>query len=146
MHLFFFSSNLRRFFFSSSFVQNFKPGAHSIMTTSSLGNFSKFEIPVYGCNKAMGMFISNSTKNPKRRFWKCSNSGLGCSPFIWDDEVECNTSTKHKNSVRYNFSEVVQELGCIIKDLESRKKEKMKLKLENERKKTKMFKLLLTLS
>ncbi|CAL5205689.1 unnamed protein product [Lathyrus oleraceus] len=116
------------------------------MTTSSVGNFSMSEIPVCGCNKEMRMFISNSTKNPKRRFWKCSNLGLCWSLFIWDDEVERNTSTEHKNSIRCNCSEFAQELGCIIKDLEARKKEKTELKLENERKKTKMFKLLLTLS
>ncbi|CAL5209793.1 unnamed protein product [Lathyrus oleraceus] len=116
------------------------------MTTSSVGNFSVSEIPVCGCNKAMKMFFSNSTKNHKRRLQKCSNSGLGCSLFIWDDEVERNTSTGYKNSIRYNCSEVVQELGRIIKDLEARKKEKIKLKLKKERKKTKMFKLLLTLS
>ncbi|CAL5212552.1 unnamed protein product [Lathyrus oleraceus] len=116
------------------------------MTTSSVGNFSVSEIPVCGCNKAMRMFISNSTKHPKRRFWKCSNSGLGCSLFIWDDEVERSTSTEYKNSIRCNCSEFVQELSCIIKDLEARKKDKTKLKLENERKKTKMLKLLLSCS
>ncbi|CAL5198051.1 unnamed protein product [Lathyrus oleraceus] len=114
------------------------------MTTSFVGNFSVSEIPFCGFNKAMRMFISSSTKNPKRRFWKCSNLGLGCSLFIWDNEVERSISTKYKNSIRCNCSKFVQELGFIIKDLEARKKEKMKLKLENERKKTKMFKLLLT--
>ncbi|CAL5205350.1 unnamed protein product [Lathyrus oleraceus] len=102
------------------------------MTISSIGNFSEFEIPVCGCNKTMMMFISNSTKNPKRIFWKSSNSGLGCSLFIWDDEVEYNTSTEHKNSIICYLSEVVQELGCIIKDLEARKKEKMEFKLEKK--------------
>lgn len=107
LYFLFFSSNLCRFIFCSFSVQNFKPCANSTMATSSIGNSSKSKIPVCGYNKAMRMFISNSTKNPKRRFWKSSNSGLGCSIFIWDDEVEHNTSTEHKNSIRCNCSEVV---------------------------------------
>ncbi|CAK8573405.1 unnamed protein product [Lathyrus sativus] len=116
------------------------------MATYSVGNFSESAIPFYGCNKAMRMFILNSTENPKRRLWKCSNLGLRCKLFIWDNELECSTSSKHKNSIGCNCSDVVQELGCIIKDLEDWKKEKMKMKLENERKKARMLKLLLTFS
>lgn len=92
----------------------------------------------------MKKFISNSTENLERRLWKCSNSGLGCKLFIWDIELERNTSTESKNSIECNCLEVVQELSCIIKDIEAMKK-KLKLKLENDRKKFKLFKLLLTL-
>lgn len=69
-----------------------------------------------------------------------------CKLFIWDDELERNTSNESKNLIGCNCAEVVQELGCIIKDLEIKKKEKMKLKLENERKKDNLFKNLLIVS
>ncbi|CAK8577862.1 unnamed protein product [Lathyrus sativus] len=118
------------------------------MAMSSVGNSSQSQIPVYGCNRAMRMFISNSSENHKRRFWKCANSGVmsNYKLFLWDDELERSISTEPKISIGCNCSEVMHELSCIIKDVEARKKEKMKLKLENERKKANLFRMLLILS
>lgn len=59
-----------------------------------------------------------------------------CKLFIWDDELECNISIESIHSGGCNCSEVVNNSGCIIKDIEAGRKEKMKMKLENERKKS----------
>ena len=93
------------------------------MATSFVGNSSEAEIPIVGCNRAMRMFISNSSENPKRRFWKCVNSGVmsSCKLFLWDGELERSISTQPKEIIGCNCSKVVQELGCIIKDVEARK-------------------------
>lgn len=132
---------------SSSDCHSVKVVSHSSTTTSSIGNCSDSKNPNYGCNRVMGMFISNLIQNPKLQFYKCSNLGVSSFKlFIWDDELECNTSNESKNSVGCTCTEVVQELGCIIKDLKDKKKEKIKLKLENKRKKVNSFKLLLIVS
>lgn len=55
--------------------------------------------------------------------------------FLWDDELECNISTESMHSSGCNYSEVMKDLGCIVKDLKARRKEKMKMKLKSERKK-----------
>lgn len=107
-----------------------KVAAHSFMATTSVCNCSQSQIPICGCNRAMRMFISYSIENPKQRLWRSSYSGVmaNCKLFIWDDKLERNTSNESKNSTGCNCTEVVQELGYIIKDLEEKKKEKMKFK------------------
>lgn len=69
-----------------------------------------------------------------------------CKLFIWDNELERDASNESKNSFGCTCTKVMHELGCIIKYLEAKKKEMMKLKLENERKKANSFKVLLILS
>ena len=52
---------------------------------------------------------------------------VSCKQFIWDDELERNISSEPINSSGCNCSEIVNDLGCIIKDLEARKKEKINM-------------------
>lgn len=70
------------------------------------------------------MFISNSSEKNMGKLWKCANSGVmsSCKLFLWDNELKRNISTEPKKSIGCNCLEVVQELGCIIKDVEARKK------------------------
>ncbi|MCH88202.1 zinc finger homeodomain protein, partial [Trifolium medium] len=70
------------------------------MSSSSVATSTPLEIPKCGCNIPMRMFTSNTDENPKRRYWKCSNTGVdiscdfdskaiaSCQLFIWDDEIE----------------------------------------------------------
>lgn len=120
------------------------------------------------------MYISNSTENPKKKYWKCVNSevifnvnysSVNVSLFIWfcllsNIFMHCQITScscgKMKLNATYQvnpkilvvaITQSVKDLGCIIKDLESRKrKEKLMKKFENERKKANMFKFLLVVS
>ncbi|PNX81735.1 hypothetical protein L195_g037760 [Trifolium pratense] len=40
------------------------------MSSSSVAHTTTYQIPKCGCNKTMRMFISNSSENPKRKYWK----------------------------------------------------------------------------
>ncbi|CAL5197842.1 unnamed protein product [Lathyrus oleraceus] len=49
------------------------------------------EIPRCGCNLSMKIRVSNTHKNPKRKFWRCKSFGksdISCELFVWDDEVD----------------------------------------------------------
>lgn len=39
----------------------------------SIENSSKRELPRYGCNLAMNMWVTNTHENPKIKFWRCRN-------------------------------------------------------------------------
>ncbi|KAI5437128.1 hypothetical protein KIW84_023302 [Lathyrus oleraceus] len=111
------------------------------MFNSSVRNSTSFQILDYGCNRSMGIFMSN--ENSKRRYWKCANSGVvsSCKVFIWDDELEGHPpyvrkiSSKPRTPVVCNCSEVVKDLANIMKESESRKNEELEMKLDIERNK-----------
>jgi hypothetical protein len=42
----------------------------------SIAGSSGVSLPKCGCNVPMRMWISNTGQNPKRKFWKCRNSGV----------------------------------------------------------------------
>ncbi|KAK2455504.1 hypothetical protein QL285_002949 [Trifolium repens] len=56
---------------------------------SSIGNSSSSNLPRCGCELPMKMWVSNTGQNPKRKFWKCRNSGCfdSCDLLVWDDEL-----------------------------------------------------------
>ncbi|KAK2455320.1 hypothetical protein QL285_002787 [Trifolium repens] len=56
---------------------------------SSIGNSSCSNLPRCGCELPMKMWVSNTGLNPKRKFWKCRNSGSfgSCDLLVWDDEL-----------------------------------------------------------
>ncbi|PNX54565.1 zinc finger homeodomain protein [Trifolium pratense] len=60
------------------------------MSSSSVANSMAVQIPECGCKKPMRMYVSNTTENPKRRFWKCATHGKAgsCNLFDWDDLIE----------------------------------------------------------
>ncbi|CAK8560578.1 unnamed protein product [Lathyrus sativus] len=118
------------------------------MASSSSTTSLHVQVSVCGCNRSMKMYMSNSVENPKRRFWKCQNSGLmsGCKLFIWDDELERNSTSDLRSSSGCNCSKMLKDLGSIVKEIEIGKKAKMKIKLEKEKRKASLLKLLLVVS
>ncbi|WJX23000.1 hypothetical protein P8452_12251 [Trifolium repens] len=56
---------------------------------SSIGNSSCSNLPRCGYELPMTMWVSNTDLNPKRKFWKCRNSGSfdSCDLLVWDDEL-----------------------------------------------------------
>ncbi|KAK2363633.1 hypothetical protein QL285_088592 [Trifolium repens] len=139
------------------------------MSSSSVANSTAYDIPDCGCKKPMRMFISNSIENPKRRYWKCVHGVRSCDLFTWDDEIEGHPPYIRPTTVRAheprnslirnsgetsgstnpsncNCSIIWTEVVKIVKEIEVKKDEKMKLKLYDARKTSNMYKNLLFLS
>ncbi|CAK8568248.1 unnamed protein product [Lathyrus sativus] len=59
--------------------------------SSSIGTSNGRQISRFGCNQVMKIWVSNTSKNPKRKFWRCRNwqkTRISCDLFIWDDELD----------------------------------------------------------
>ncbi|WJX90113.1 hypothetical protein P8452_72044 [Trifolium repens] len=56
---------------------------------SSIATSSSSNLPRCGCELPMKLWVSNTGLNPKRKFWKCRNSGTfeSCEFVVWDDEL-----------------------------------------------------------
>ena len=67
----------------------------------------------------------------------------GCKLFICDDDLERNPPSDPRSLSGCNCSDMLKDLGSIVKDIEIGKKAKMKIKLEKEKRKTTLLELLL---
>ncbi|XP_058753108.1 uncharacterized protein LOC131626295 [Vicia villosa] len=67
---------------------------------SSISTSNGRQIPRYGCNQVMKMWVENTMKNSKRKFRRCRNRKkieISCNLFIWDyelDEIEWKCGIK----------------------------------------------------
>ncbi|XP_057432818.1 uncharacterized protein At4g04775-like [Lotus japonicus] len=106
------------------------------------------------CGELVISYISNTTENPRRAFWRCPNwmNEQNCGYFRWKDEPEENLQDGYVAELQKKNAMLIAKLEAQIQKLEAerlnlevknaRLKQKLEAeaeKLESERKKGKML-------
>jgi hypothetical protein len=129
---------------------------------SYYGNFetSRGMLPLCRCELPMVIYISNTSANPGRRFWKCRNwmKKKTCGLLVWDDELDPGTrpmvavTSRMAETSRRPVEEEVEskqnKCNCVevMEGIYDLKKEKWKKKLLAEKQKVEWLKWIMVAS
>nr|XP_004509564.1 uncharacterized protein LOC101505928 [Cicer arietinum] len=72
-----------------------------VKNRSSVSTSNGVKPPLCGCKQVMRMWMANTPKNPKRKFWKCKNYGSeqSCHLFVWDDDRNLHNGNQNPSTV-----------------------------------------------